>query len=127
MAVSDINRGISYPDLNEDYPLRDSNAIRGWNLHPEKNGLKTESKVNKSNKSSKSEKFIKSKDKDKPFPKIKIKNIKICPVCGKEYNSKAKTCSVKCGRIRVKKVKIVPKRSALKYLIRNYSFEWIGR
>ena len=115
MAVSDINRGISYPDLNEDYPLRDSNAIRGWNLHPEKNGLKTESKVDKSNKSS------------KPFPKVKIKNIKICPVCGKEYDSKAKTCSVKCGRIRVKKVKIVPKRSALKYLIRNYSFEWIGR
>ena len=127
MAVSDINRGISYPDLNEDYPLRDSNAIRGWNLHPEKNGLKTELKVNKSNKSSKSEKFIKSKDKDKPFQKVKIKNIKICPVCGKEYDSKAKTCSVKCGRIRVKKVKIVLKRSALKYLIRNYSFEWIGR
>lgn len=127
MAVSDINRGISYPDLNEDYPLRDSNAIRGWNLHPEKHELKTESKVNKSNKSSKSEKFIKSKDKDKSFPKVKIKNIKICPVCGKEYDSKAKTCSVKCGRIRVKKVKIVPKRSALKYLIRNYSFEWIGR
>ena len=70
MAVSDINRGISYPDLNEDYPLRDSNAIRGWNLHPEKNGLKTESKVNKSNKSSKSEKFIKSKDRDKPFPNL---------------------------------------------------------
>ncbi len=127
MAVSDINRGISYPDLNEDYPLRDSNAIRGWNLHPEKIGLKTELKVNESNKSSKSEKLIKSKDKNKPFPKVKIKNAKICPVCGKEYDSKAKTCSVECGRIRIKKVKIVPKRSALKYLIRNYSFEWIGR
>lgn len=93
MAVSDINRGISYPDLNEDYPLRDSNAIRGWNLHSEElNAV-----------------------------------YKICPICGKHFKGKAKTCSIECGKIRVKSKRIVPKRSALKYLIRNYSFEWIGR
>ena len=52
---------------------------------------------------------------------------KTCPICGKKFQGKAKTCSVECGRIRTRKMKVIPKRSALKYLIRNYSFEWIGR
>lgn len=59
--------------------------------------------------------------------KIKKANVKICPVCGKEYKGAARTCSIKCSRTQTRKMKVIPKRSALKYLIRNYSFEWVGR
>ena len=60
-------------------------------------------------------------------PKVKKVNVKICPICGKEYKGAAKTCSLECSIARTRKMKVIPKRSALKYLIRNYSFEWIGR
>lgn len=55
-----------------------------------------------------------------------VDGYKTCPICGKKFQGKAKTCSIECGKIRVRKIKVIPKRSALKYLIRNYSFEWIG-
>lgn len=101
-TVSGINRGEFRYQENETYPLRDSNVIRGWNL-------------------------IKPKVEKEIQSKTKETNIKICPICGKEYKGVAKTCSVECGIARSRKMKVIPKRSALKYLIRNYSFEWIGR
>lgn len=71
--------------------------------------------------------MIKPKVEKEIQPKVKKANVKICPICGKEYKGAAKTCSVECGIARTRKMKVIPKRSALKYLIRNYSFEWIGR
>lgn len=100
-TVSGINRGEFRYQETEIYPLRDSNTIRGWNLIKPKVGKEIQ-------------------------PKAKI-NVKICPICGKEYEGAAKTCSIECGIARSRKMKVIPKRSALKYLIRNYSFEWIGR